>query len=59
MGSSVGALVVVASGPRCPQGMWNPPGPGIEPMSPALTKGFLTTGQARKSDNIIYKNQER
>lgn len=59
MGRSVGASVVVASGPSCPQGMWNPPGPGIEPMSSALTRGFLTTGQAGKSDNIIYKNQER
>ena len=23
--------------------MWNPPGPGIEPVSPALVRGFFTT----------------
>jgi len=28
-----------------PHGMWNPQGPGIEPMSPALAGRFLTTGQ--------------
>ena len=25
------------------QGMWNRPGPGIKPVSPALTGGFFTT----------------
>ena len=25
------------------RGMWDLPGPGLEPMSPALTGGFLTT----------------
>ena len=24
-------------------GMWDPPGPGLEPVSPALAGGFLTT----------------
>ena len=32
------------SGFSCPCGMWNLPGPGIEPMSPALAGGFSTTG---------------
>ena len=27
-----------------PGGMWNPPRPGIEPMSPALAGGFLSSG---------------
>ena len=25
------------------RGMWDPPGPGLEPASPALAGGFLTT----------------
>ena len=25
--------------------MWNLPGPGIEPVSPALAGGFFTTGR--------------
>ena len=28
---------------------WNPPGPGIEPVSPALAGELLTTGPSRKS----------
>ena len=30
-------------------GMWDLPGPGIEPMSPALAGGFLTTAPPGKS----------
>ena len=30
-------------------GMWNLPRPGIEPVSPALAGGFLTTGPPGKS----------
>ena len=33
-------------------GMWDLPGPGIEPMSPALAGGFLTIGPPRISDSI-------
>ena len=29
--------------------MWNLPGPGTEPMSPALAGEFLTSGPPRKS----------
>ena len=29
---------------QLPQGLWNPPGPGIEPGSPALAGRFPTTG---------------
>ena len=29
--------------------MWDLPGPGIKPMSPALAGGFLTTGPPGKS----------
>ena len=29
--------------------MWDPPGPGLEPVSPALAGGFLTTVPPAKS----------
>ena len=34
---------VVAHGLSCPHGTWNLPRPGIEPVSPTLAGGFLTT----------------
>ena len=34
---------------QLPWGMWNLPGPGIEPMSLALAGSFLITGLPRKS----------
>ena len=36
-----------------PRGMWDLPGPGIEPVSPALAGGFLTTGPPGKSMNMM------
>ena len=36
-------------------GTWDPPGPGIEPVSPALQEGFLTTGPPGKPTNLIFK----
>ena len=38
-------LRLSSCGPKAesPHGMWDLPGPGIEPMSPALAGGFLTT----------------
>ena len=33
-----------------PHGTWGLPRPGIEPRSPALVRGFLTTGPAGKSE---------
>ena len=33
-------------------GMWDLPGPGIEPMSPALAGGFLTTVPPGKSYHV-------
>ena len=32
--------------------MWDLPGPGIEPMSPALTGGFLATEPPGKSRDV-------
>ena len=34
--------------------MWDLPGPGLEPMSPALAGGFLTIVPPGKSLNLIY-----
>ena len=31
------------------RGMWDLPGPGIKPVTPALTGVFLSTGPAGKS----------
>ena len=36
-------------------GMWDLPGPGIEPMSPALAGRFLTTVPPGKSYSLYYK----
>ena len=33
---------------KLPCGMWDLPGPGVEPMSPVLAGGFLTTGPLGK-----------
>ena len=33
--------------------MWNPPGPGIEPMSPVLAGGFSTTGPSGESCSLF------
>ena len=51
----MGASGVVAHGLSCPEacGILVPMS-GIEPMSPALTGGFLTTGLQRKPQSNIY-----
>ena len=36
--------------------MWDLPGPGLEPVSPALTGGFLTTAPLGKSLWPILKS---
>ena len=53
--------VVVACGlsscgarPYLLRGVWDLPGPGLEPMSPALVGGFLTTAPPRKSVKNSY-----
>ena len=33
--------------------MWNLPRPGLEPVSPALAGGFLTTAPPGKPDNTL------
>ena len=38
------------------RGMWDLPGPGLEPVSPALAGGFLTTAPPGKSPAIISSN---
>ena len=37
-----------------PHGMWGLPGPGNEPVSPALAGGFLTTGPPGKPRNCGF-----
>ena len=36
------------------RGMWDPPGSGLEPASPALAGGFPTTEPPGKSALILY-----
>ena len=49
------ASVVVAHGLWLLRGMWNLLGPGIEPMSPALAGGFLSTVPPGNSErNLFY-----
>ena len=35
------------------RGMWDLPGPGLEPVSPALASGFLTTVPPGKSQDLF------
>ena len=35
--------------------MWDLPGPGLEPVSPALAGGFLTTAPPGKPLGVILK----
>ena len=37
------------------RGMWDLPGPGFEPMSPALADGFLTTAPPGKPLECLFK----
>ena len=34
-------------------GMWNPPCPGLEPLSPTLAGGFLTTEPTEKYKKLF------
>ena len=36
--------------------MWDLPGPGLEPMFPALAGGFLTTAPPGKSLKLFFKS---
>ena len=36
--------------------MWDLPGPGLEPVSPALAGGFLTTVPPGKPGKIFFLN---
>ena len=39
-------------------GMWDLPGPGIEPVSFALQGRFLTTGPPGKPPKLTFKNEQ-
>ena len=51
-------LLLQGKGPRAhrlqqlPRGTWDPPGPGIEPVSPALAGGFLFTEPPGKKTSV-------
>ena len=40
------------------RGMWNLPGPGVEPVSPALAGGHLSTGQPGESISLPFNLQK-
>ena len=40
------------------RGMWDPPRPGLEPMSPALAGRFSTTAPPGKPQPIFYNNHK-
>ena len=50
------ASVVVAHGLKLLHGMWDLPGPGLEPVSPALAGGFLTTVPPGKPQFASFTN---
>ena len=52
------ASVVVTHGLSYSAGTWDLPVPGIEPVSPALAGGFLTTVPPVKSQNLIFITNE-
>ena len=35
-------------------GLWDPPGPGVEPVSPAFAGGFLSSAPPGKSDSLMF-----
>ena len=39
------------------RGMWDPPRPGLEPVSPALAGGFSTTAPPGKPRKVFLKQQ--
>ena len=47
----------LSSGLSCSSGTWNLPGPEIEPVSPALVGGFLTTGSSVKSPTAAFDSR--
>ena len=36
------------------RGMWDPPGPGLEPVSPALAGGLSTTAPPGKPQKVVF-----
>ena len=60
-GSRRSGSVVVAHGPSRYRGMWDPPRPGLEPVSPAPAGRFSTTVPPGKPCNFLlnHKNREK
>ena len=38
--------------------MWDLPGPGLKPVSPAPAGGFLTTAPPGKPNSVIFTDEE-
>ena len=53
--SSPWLLLLRSTGSRL-RGMWDLPGPGLEPVSPALAGGFLTTAPPGKPWTAFYNH---
>ena len=53
-GSRVPGLSSCGTWASLSHGMWNLPGPGIKPVSPALTRRFLTSRLLGKSRNDLF-----
>ena len=53
-GSSCAGSVVVMHGLNLLRSMWDLPPPGLEPVSPALAGGFLTTAPPGKSPSTYF-----
>ena len=47
----------MAHGLCCSMAMWDLPGPGLKPVSPALAGGFLTTVPPGKSHKYFLKRE--
>ena len=60
MGSALGLASSRARASSCGAwaeflcGLWDLPGPGVEPVSPALAGGFLSSAPPGKSDSLMF-----
>ena len=59
VGSGVRGLSSCGTWAWLSRGMWRLPRPGIEPTSPALAGGFLTTGSPGKARQLYFENHSR
>ena len=58
-GSRRASSVIVAHGAQPLRGMWDPPRPGLEPVSPALAGRFSTTAPPGKPSITVFKRETK